>query len=48
MLRTYLITEIVKAADSIPTWLGWTIVGILGVAILAVLIAIVVEIIINR
>lgn len=48
MLRTYLITEIVKAADSIPTWLGWTIVGILGVAVLAVLIAIVVEIIINR
>lgn len=48
MLRTYLITEVVRAANSIPTWLGWTIVGILGVATLAVITAIVVEIIINR
>ena len=48
MLKTYLITEIVRAADSIPTWLGWTIVGVLGAAVLAVLAAIVVEIIINR
>ena len=48
MLRTYLITEVVRAANSIPTWLGWTIVGVLGAATLAVLAAIVVEIIINR
>jgi hypothetical protein len=48
MLKTYLITEIVRTANSIPTWLGWTIVGVLGVATLAVLTAIVVEIIINR
>lgn len=48
MLRTYLITEVVRAANSIPTWMGWTIVGILGVATMAVLTAIVVEIIINR
>ena len=32
MLRTYLITEIVRNANSIPTWLGWTIAGILTVA----------------
>lgn len=48
MLKTYLITEVVKAANSIPTWMGWTIVGILGAAVLAVTAAIVVEIIINR
>lgn len=48
MLKTYLITEVCKAAETVPTWLGWTIVGILGVATLAVLTAIVVEIIINR
>lgn len=48
MLKTYWITEIVRTADSIPTWLGWTIAGILSVAVLAVLAAIVAEIIINR
>ena len=48
MLRTYLITETVRNANSIPTWLGWTIAGVLTVAVLAVLTAIVVEIIINR
>lgn len=48
MLRTYLITEVVRNANSIPTWLGWTIAGILTVAVLAVIAAIVVEIIINR
>ena len=48
MLKTYLITEVVRNANSIPTWLGWTIAGVLTVAVLAVLTAIVVEIIINR
>lgn len=48
MLKAYLITEVCRNAEAIPTWLGWTIVGILGVATLAVLTAIVAEIIINR
>ena len=31
MLKAYLITEVCRNAEAIPTWLGWTIVGILGV-----------------
>ena len=37
MFRTYLITEICKAAETIPTWLGWTIVGVLAVATIAMI-----------
>ena len=48
MLKTYLITEICRNAETIPTWLGWTIVGVLGVAVLVVLAVITAEIIINR
>ena len=32
MLKTYLITEICRAAENVPTWLGWTLVGVLAVA----------------
>ena len=32
MFRTYLITEICKAAENVPTWLGWTLVGVLAAA----------------
>ena len=41
MLRTYLITETVRAANSIPTWLGWTIAGVLTVAVIAMIGAII-------
>jgi hypothetical protein len=37
MLKTYLITEACKAAETIPTWLGWTIAGVLTVATIAMI-----------
>ena len=37
MLRTYLIAETARNANSIPTWLGWTIVGVLAVATIAMI-----------
>ena len=48
MLKAYLITEVCRNAEAIPTWLGWTIVGVLAVATIAMIGAIVAEIIINR
>ena len=47
-MKTYFTVELIKRANELPAWAGWTIVGILGVATLAVISAIVVEIIINR
>ncbi len=41
MLKTYLITEIVRNANSIPTWLGWTIAGVLTVAVIVMIGAII-------
>lgn len=41
MLKTYLITEAVRTANSIPTWLGWTIAGVLTVAVIAMIGAII-------
>ena len=41
MLKTYLITEVVRTANSIPTWLGWTIAGVLTVAVIAMIGAII-------
>ena len=47
-MKTYFTVELIKRANELPAWEGWTIVGILGVATLAVIAAIVAEIIINR
>lgn len=41
MLKTYLITETVRMVNSIPTWLGWTIAGVLTVAVIAMIGAII-------
>ena len=41
MLKTYLITAVVRTANSIPTWLGWTIAGVLTVAVIAMIGAII-------
>lgn len=40
-MKTYLITEICRNAETVPAWLGWTIVGILGVACIAMIGAII-------
>lgn len=47
-MKTYIITEIVKMADRMPAWLGWTVVGVLATACVAVIGFMVAEIIINR
>lgn len=41
MLRTYLITETVRTANSIPAWLGWTVAGVLTVAVIVMIGAII-------
>jgi hypothetical protein len=47
-MKTYFTVELIKHANELPAWAGWTIASILTVAVLAVIAAIVVEIIINR
>lgn len=47
-MKTYFTVELIKHASEIPGWAGWTIVGILGFAIVALIGAIIAEIIINR
>lgn len=47
-MKTYFTVELIKHASGIPGWAGLTIVGILGFAIVALIGAIIAEIIINR
>lgn len=47
-MKTYFTVELIKHASGIPAWAGWTIVGILGFAIVALVGAIIAEIIINH
>jgi hypothetical protein len=47
-MKTYFITELIRHADKLPEWAGWTIAGILTLAIVALVGATIVEIIINR
>ena len=47
-MKTYFTVELIKHANEIPEWAGWTIVGVLAVAIVVVVGATIAEIIINR
>ena len=47
-MKTYFTVELIKHASEIPGWAGWTIVGILSFAVIALISAIIAEIIINR
>ena len=47
-MKTYFTIELIKHADKLPEWAGWTIVGALALAIVALVGATIVEIIINR
>ena len=47
-MKTYFTVELIKHANEIPEWAGWTIVGVLAVAIVVLVGATIAEIIINR
>ena len=47
-MKTYFTIELIKATENIPTWLGWTVVGILVAATLAVIGFTIAEIVINK
>lgn len=47
-MKTYFTIELIKRANELPEWAGWTIVGVLALAIVTVVGATIVEIINNR
>lgn len=47
-MKTYFTIELIKRANELPEWAGWTIVGVLALAIVTVVGATIAEIINNR